>query len=184
MSDVTIILSEIENGDRAALDRLLPAVYDELRSMAAARMAAERPDHTLQATALVHDAWIQLAGDASRKFNSRRHFMAAAAEAMRCILVDYARARLTGKRGGGMMRTELVDDEIGGDASADQQTLEVSDALDALAQLDPASAELVKLRYFAGLTLEEAAEIQGSTLYAAEQNWLFAKSWLLKQLQS
>ena len=185
MSDVTHILSQIESGDPSAAEQLLPLVYDELRKLAAARLAQEKPGQTLQATALVHDAYLRLVGDGKREqsWDNRGHFFAAAAEAMRRILIDQARQKHSDRRGGGWQRCELSD--------ADRVTLPISDELldldDALTRLstvDPQAAELVKLRVFAGLTVEEAAAIQGVSTRTAKRNWAYARAWLGRELDA
>ncbi len=185
MSDVTRILSQIESGDPSAAEQLLPLVYDELRKLAAAKLAHEKPGQTLQATALVHDAYLRLVGDGEREqsWDNRGHFFAAAAEAMRRILIDQARQKHSDRRGGGWQRCELSD--------ADRVTLPISDELldldDALTRLstvDPQAAELVKLRVFAGLTVEEAAAIQGVSTRTAKRNWAYARAWLGRELDA
>jgi RNA polymerase sigma factor (TIGR02999 family) len=184
MSDVTLILSQLSAGDSAAAEKLLVLVYDELRRIAAVRLAEEKPGQTLQATALVHEAWLRLVGEnVVIQFESRKHFLTVAAEAMRRILVDRARAKLTAKRGGGGDRVGINLDLLP-DAGADrlETTIAISDALDVLASLDPAAAELLKLRYFAGLTLDDAAQAVGISRTTAYEHWRFAKAWLQKQL--
>jgi RNA polymerase sigma factor (TIGR02999 family) len=182
MSDVTQILSAIERGDPHAAEQLLPLVYDELRRLAAHRLAGEGPGHTLQPTALVHEAYLKLVGpDPRQPWNGRVHFFAAAAEAMRRILIDHARRKHRARRGGGMRRVELDDfDDIelvtgGGDAD---ELLALDEALAQLAAADPRRAELVRLRYFAGLTLEQAAELLGISRATADRHWAFARAWL------
>ena len=179
MNEVTRILSEIEPGDPSAAERLLPLVYDELRRLAAARMADERADHTLDATALVHEAYLRLVGD--QHFEGRGHFFAAAAEAMRRVLVDHSRNRARLKRGGGRHRIDL--DRLTDPASAtDEDLLALDDALDRLARRYPQAAEVVKLRFFAGMTLDEAAEMLGVSLRTANRQWAFARAWLAAAL--
>jgi RNA polymerase sigma factor (TIGR02999 family) len=180
MADVTRLLAAIETGDPAAAADLLPLVYDELRRLAAARMAEERDGHSLQPTALVHEAYVRLVGDGDGEWNGRGHFFAAAAEAMRRILIDRARARRTGKRGGGWHRLAL-------DAAADlaesaDDLLDFDDALTRLRAVDPAAARLVELRFFAGLTMGESAATLGVPLRTAERNWTFARTWLHREL--
>lgn len=183
MSDVTHILSQIESGDPSAADQLLPLVYGELRKLAAARLALEKPGQTLQATALVHDAYIQLVDvEKVGHWDSRGHFFAAAAEAMRRILVDQARRKQSLKRGGEHTRQEfeearLVAPEVG------DEILALSDALDHLAETDHQAAELVKLRYFAGLTSEQAAEVLGISSRTADRIWVYARSFLLREIE-
>jgi RNA polymerase sigma factor (TIGR02999 family) len=175
MSHVTRLLDAAQAGDRQAAADLLPLVYDELRKLASARMASESPGHTLNATALVHEAYLRLVGD--QRFDSSGHFFAAAAEAMRRILVNHARDRNRLKRGGGKHRIDL--DQLTGLAVAtDDDLLELDDALDHLAKKYPAAAELVKLRFFAGMTLGEAANALGLPRRTADRYWSFARAWL------
>lgn len=183
MSSVTEILDRLQSGDRQAAADLLPAVYDELRKLAEARLALEHPGQTLQATALVHEAYLRLVGDEDRPvWEGRRHFFGAAAEAMRRILVDSARRRRALKRGGAGIAVPL--DEallVIEDPSID--ILALDDLLAQLASRDPAAAELVRLRYFAGLTQVEAAEVLEMPLRTAERTWTYARAWLLRALQ-
>jgi RNA polymerase sigma factor (TIGR02999 family) len=184
MNDVTRILSAAHNGNPAAAGELLPLVYDELRKLAAQRLAQEKPGLTLQATALVHEAYLRLVDvdEAKRQnWNGRGHFFAAAAEAMRRILVEGARRRARVKRGGGLHRIEFADVDVATLASPDA-LLDFDDALTALALDDPRAAQLVKLRYFAGLSVEEAAELSGLTRSSAYEHWSFARAWLLCRL--
>ena len=182
MNDVTRILSAIEQGDPEAAEQLLPLVYDELRKLAAQRLAREKPGQTLQATALVHEAYLRLVGDdRARDWNSRGHFFAAAAEAMRRILVNRARDKRRLKRGGDRERVELEDVAIAGEAGS-PDILALDEALDGLAREEPACAELVKLRFFAGLTQEEAAQALGVTRRTANRYWAFARAWLRQAL--
>src|SRR5271154_1765293 len=160
MSDVTRVLEALAKGDPTAADELLPLVYQELRKLAAHKMAGQAPGHTLQPTALVHEAWLRLAGDEPGQFAGRAHFFAAAAEAMRHILIDSARRKLAARHGGGQVRVDLADIEIASGAD-DDELLAVHDALDKLAAEDTNKAELAKLRYFVGLTFEEAADVLG-----------------------
>jgi RNA polymerase sigma factor (TIGR02999 family) len=180
MSDVTQLLNAISLGDRQAAGRLLPVVYDELRRLARARMAQERGDHTLQATALVHEAYLRLLGDADPHWDGRGHFFAAAAEAMRRILIEHARAKSAAKRGGQHERVKLSDDLSPIAAPCDNldDLLALDEALSRLAVADPAKAELVKLLYFAGLNLDEAAAAQGISRTTAYRHWQFARAWL------
>jgi RNA polymerase sigma factor (TIGR02999 family) len=183
MSEVTRILSAIEQGDRAAAEQLLPLVYDELRQLAAQKLAHEKPGQTLQATALVHEAYLRLVGTgAEQHWDGRRHFFAAAAEAMRRILINRARDRGRRKRGGGWrrLRLEHIDLSL---AEPPDELLDLNDALDKLARVDPACAELVKFRFFAGLTLDEAAETLGVVRRTADRYWAFARSWLYAALR-
>ena len=182
MHEVTCILCAIEKGDPQAAEKLLPLVYDELRKLAAAKMAQEQPDQTLQATALVHEAYIRLVDlKIAQHWDSRGHFFAAAAEAMRRILVERARRKVGPKAGGRHRRVELscVDAEIRG---PQLDLLALSDALDKLAAKYPRAAELVKLRFFAGLTRQQAAEALGVCIATADDDWAFAKSWLRVEL--
>jgi RNA polymerase sigma factor (TIGR02999 family) len=175
MSDVTRLLEAAQAGDRQAASDLLPLVYDELRKLGASRMSAEAPHHTLNATALVHEAYLRLVGD--QQFESRGHFFAAAAEAMRRILVDHARNRNRVKRGGGRQRVDL--DRLTDLATAsDDDLLGLDEALQRLAKEFPVAAELVKLRFFAGMTLSEAAEALGVADRTADRYWVFARTWL------
>jgi RNA polymerase sigma factor (TIGR02999 family) len=182
MADVTQILSAAAAGDPRAAAELLTLVYDELRKLAAARLSDEKPGQTLQATALVHEAYLRLVGgEANVQWNGRGHFLAAAAEAMRRILVESARRKGSLKRGGGQARVELRDDDLADDG-AFEEVLAVDEALAGLAAADPQAAELVKLRYFGGLTLPEAAEALGLTCRTAERLWSFARAWLRRAL--
>ena len=210
MSDVTRILSQIESGDPAAAEQLLPLVYDELRKLARAKLGHEKPGQTLQATALVHEAYLRLVGGgggdskqgtgnreetsdseylspvscslAPAFFSSRGHFFAAAAEAMRRILVDQARRRGRAKHGGGRQRVDLDSQpDIGSEADSDLIALD--EALQRLQQEEPAAAEVVKLRYFAGLTIEEAAQALNISVRTANRHWAYARAWLYQQLR-
>jgi RNA polymerase sigma factor (TIGR02999 family) len=179
MPEITQLLNAAATGDRQAAANLLPLFYDELRKLAAARMAAENPGHTLDATALVHEAYLRLVGD--QQFDGRGHFFAAAAEAMRRVLVNHARDRNRRKRGGRRNRVDL--DRLTGPAVAtDDDLLELDDALDRLAKEFPVAAELVKLRFFAGLTLGEAAGALGLPRRTADRHWAFARAWLADAL--
>jgi RNA polymerase sigma factor (TIGR02999 family) len=180
MSDVTRILAAIEAGDPHAAEQLLPLVYDELRQLAARRLANEKPGQTLQATALVHEVYLRLIGD--QHFNSRGHFFAAAAEAMRRILVEAARRKGRARHGGGRRRVAL-DDACPVAPTPDDDLLALDEALTRLAERDPVRAELVKLRFFAGLTMPEAAAMLGISLTTAERYWVFARTWLLAELE-
>jgi RNA polymerase sigma factor (TIGR02999 family) len=182
MSDVTRILSAIEQGDRLAAEQLLPLVYDELRKLAAQRLAQERPGQTLQATALVHEAYLRLVGDdEARGWDGRGHFFAAAAEAMRRILIDLARDRKRLRRGGGRRRAAMDLEGLVADDAPPDDLLDLDDALGRLDSLDPRAAALVKLRLFAGLTLDEAASVLGVVRRTAERDWAFARAWLFRQ---
>jgi RNA polymerase sigma factor (TIGR02999 family) len=181
--DITVILQRIESGEEQAAERLLPLVYDQLRQLAAARMAHESAGHTLQPTALVHEAWIRLGADQQPDWKSRAQFFAAAAEAMRRILIDSARRRLAQRRGGRHEHLNIDELEIAG-ASNDARMLRVNDALEKLAVEDAEKAELVKLRYFAGFTLEEAASALNIAEPTARRWWAYARAWLLKEMSS
>lgn len=182
MSDVTRILSQIESGDPSAAEQLLPLVYDELRKLAAARLAHEKPGQTLQATALVHDAYIRLVdNEQARHWDSRGHFFAAAAEAMRRILLNRARDRKRLKRGGEARRIDLNQIEVAVD-TPDDDLLALDEALEMLAIEDADCAELVKLRFFAGLSLREAAQYLGMPPRTADRNWAYARAWLSARL--
>jgi RNA polymerase sigma factor (TIGR02999 family) len=184
MNEITRILSGVEQGDQRAAEQLLPLVYDELRKLAAQKMAQESPGHTLAATALVHEAYIRLVDvNDGQPWNSRGHFFAAAAEAMRRILVENARRKGRVKYGGGYRRIDLNDTPVKSDDRADD-LLALNDALTALAREDPAKADIVKLRYFAGLTLEQVAACQGISLTTAKRRWLAARAWLYDDLSS
>jgi RNA polymerase sigma factor (TIGR02999 family) len=180
---LTRILSAVERGDPHAAEQLLPLVYDELRKLAAQRMAQEAPGLTLQATALVHEAYVRLVDvENSQHWDGRGHFFAAAAEAMRRILVDNARRRKAAKRGGGADRVELNESALVS-AEPDMDVVDLSDAIDRLARTDPAAAELVKLRFFAGLKTDEAASVMGMSVRSAHDLWTYARSWLRGALQ-
>jgi RNA polymerase sigma factor (TIGR02999 family) len=181
MSDVTRILSEIDSGNASAAEDLLPLVYDELRKLAAARLAHEPEGQTLQPTALVHEAWLKLAGS-EQAWSGRGHFFSAAAEAMRRILIDRARQRKRERHGGGRTRVKL--DAVDMAVATDGDTLlEVNEALERLSQESPQKAQLVKLRYFGGLTLSEAAQALGISLATAKRHWAYARAWLLCELR-
>jgi RNA polymerase sigma factor (TIGR02999 family) len=177
MADVTRLLSAIDHGDPDAAGQLWPLVYDELRRLAGAQMAREKAGHTLDATALVHEAYLRLAADADQGFASRRHFFAAAARAMRRILVENARAKGRAKRGGGRRREHPDLDALDAAAPA-EDLLALHDALDQFAAHDPVKANLVELRFFAGLTLEQAAECLDISLSTADRAWRYARAWL------
>ena len=182
MADVTQLLSQIEDGDPKAAERLLPLVYGELRTLAAAKMAKECPEHTLQATALVHEAYLRLVDTSHpQTWKHRGHFFNAAAEAMRRILVEWARRRSTGKRGGGTAHHSL-DEEHAVLSDRTQEVIAIDELLDMLAGDDRLSAELVKLRYFAGFTMDEAAEVLGISTRKAHYVWAYARSWLRREL--
>ena len=183
MTDVTRILSAIEQGDPHAAEQLLPLVYDELRTLAAQKLAQEKPGQTLSATALVHEAYLRLVGEGEEPhWNSRGHFFAAAAEAMRRILVDNARRKHRAKHGGGRARVDLDDLEVAAPERRDD-LLALDEALAQLAATDAQAAELVKLRYFAGLTNPQAAEALGISPRTADFLWAYARSWLLAKIE-
>jgi RNA polymerase sigma factor (TIGR02999 family) len=182
MSEVARILSAVEQGDPHAAEQLLPLVYDELRKLAAAKLASEAPGQTLQPTALVHEAYLRLVGgEPARAWDGRGHFFAAAAEAMRRILVDAARRRRADKHGGGHHRVELLDAELAVDSGGDD-LFAVDDALARLAAREPRIARLVELRFFAGLTVEEAAAGLGIPARTAYRHWAYARAWLRREL--
>jgi RNA polymerase sigma factor (TIGR02999 family) len=189
MSDVTRILSAIEQGDPHAAEQLLPLVYDELRKLAALKMAQEKPDQTLQPTALVHEAYLRLVGVSGREseesqqhWNGRHHFFGAAAEAMRRILVEKARRKRRIRHGGGLKRAELLDAELTAPTD-DEQILALDEALARLAAAKPQAAELVKLRFFAGLTLEQIAPLLALSPRTTRRLWVFARAWLRREME-
>jgi RNA polymerase sigma factor (TIGR02999 family) len=183
MSEVTRILNAIEQGDPHAAEQLLPLVYDQLRKLAAKKLAQEKPGQTLDATALVHEAYLRLVGPGEAPhWDSSRHFFAAAAEAMRRILVDSARRKRSRKRGGGRTRQELDLSRIAAPEGS-EDLLALDEALNKLAASEPQVVELVKLRYFAGLTIKQAAEVLGVSSRAANSYWAYARGWLLQELQ-
>jgi RNA polymerase sigma factor (TIGR02999 family) len=178
MSEVTRILSAIEGGDSSAAEQLLPLVYDELRKLAAQRLAQEKPGQTLEATALVHEAYLRLVeGEKVQDWNSRGHFFAAAAEAMRRILVDQARRKLSLRRGGKLQRRPIEEQEIEA-PEAPSDVLEVHEALQRFQDVDATAAQIVKLRYFAGMTIPQAAEALGISPSTADRSWAYARAWL------
>ncbi|MFT6862061.1 MAG: RNA polymerase sigma factor (TIGR02999 family) [Akkermansiaceae bacterium] len=181
MDDVTQILSKLERGESSSAD-LLTAVYEELRNLARAKMSRERPGHTLQATALVHEAWMSLGGSSQSHWENRRHFFGAAAEAMRRILVDHARKQGARKRGGGAVAVELVESMIEANAPPDE-ILALHEVLTELELEDPQAAELVKLRYFIGLTMQEAADALGLKKRTTEGLWEYGRAWLRRRLR-
>ncbi len=184
MTDVTRILSAIEQGDAQAAEQLLPMVYDELRRLAAHKMAQEAPGQTLQATGLVHEAYLRLVDvDKAQHFNSRGHFFVAAAEAMRRILVGNARRKQSQKRGGGARRAELDVAELASGQPC-ERLIALDEALARFAQIDPTKAELVKLRYFAGFTIREAADALGISTATADRYWAYARAWLQRARKS
>jgi RNA polymerase sigma factor (TIGR02999 family) len=184
MSDVTRILARIESGDPAAAEQLLPLVYDELRKLAAAKLAQEKPGQTLQATALVHEAYVRLIDrDEAQNWNGRGHFFAAAAEAMRRILVDQSRRHKAAKRGGDLVRQEWDESAVTTSRPA-EELLAVDEILDQLAEIDSVAANLVKLRFFAGLSMAETAAALGISVRSATDVWAYARTWLHQRLSA
>ena len=182
MSDVTRILSQIEQGDPTAAEQLLPLVYEELRKLATRKLVREKPGQTLQATALVHDAYLRLVdADKAQHWDSRGHFYAAAAEAIRRILVENSRRKARGKHGGGRGRVDL-DHACPISRQPDEELLALNDALDQFEEISPEKAKLVKLRFFAGMTIPEAAETLGISRATAERYWSYARVWLYAEL--
>ena len=183
MSDVTRILDAIQHGDPKATEELLPLVYEELRKLAAHKMANEAPGQTLQPTALVHEAWLRLTGNENQEWNGRGHFFAAAAEAMRRILVENARRKQRLKHGGAMQRIDLTTLDVA-IITHDEHLLAVDEALDKLAARDPLGAQLIKLRFFAGLSNVDAARILGIPERTAKRTWAYARAWLYEELKN
>ena len=183
MSDITRILDRVQQGDAQAAAELLPLVYEELRKVAAAKMAQERSGQTLQATALVHEAWLRLGGSEAPLFQNRAHFFGAAAEAMRRILIERARRKIAAKRGGGAQVLDVDEIEIPSPAADDDRLLAVNEALEKFAALEPRKAELVKLRYFAGMSFDEAATTLGIAVPTAKQWWAYSRAWLTVELR-
>jgi len=186
MSDLTQVLGalrDLEAGDPQAADRLLPLVYEELRKLAAAKMAQEKPGQTLQATALVHEAWLKIAGDGGEPFANRRHFFKAAADAMRQILIDNARRKLRPKHGGDLVGEELHASRIAVSVPS-EELVAVNDALAALALEDPQAAEVVELRYFVGLTIPEIAVALNLAPRTVDRHWAFARAWLKRTVRA
>jgi RNA polymerase sigma factor (TIGR02999 family) len=183
VSEFTQILERVERGDLPAAAELLPVVYDELRRLAAQKMTREAAGHTLQPTALVHEAWLRLGGSDAPAFQNRAHFFGAAAEAMRRILIEHARRRLAAKRGAGVEAVDLDGLEISSPIADDDQLLAVNEALEKLSAVDPRKAELVKLRYFVGLNFEEAAAALGIAVPTAKQWWAYVRAWLTVEMQ-
>lgn len=179
---VTQILEAVGAGDAQAAEQLLPLVYEELRRLAAARMANEAPGQTLQPTALVHEAWLRLVGDGDRQWNSRGHFFSAAAEAMRRILVENARRKRALRHGGGQERVDMAALDLAAEPG-DDHVVEIDDALNELAGLDPSQAEVVKLRFFVGLKLEEIATLQGVSMKTIQRQWTHARAWLFERIE-
>jgi RNA polymerase sigma factor (TIGR02999 family) len=183
MSEVTRILAAIEQGDVRAIDKLFPLVYQELRRLATQRLSKELPGQTLQATALVHEAYLRLVGSEQQNWNSRGHFFAAAAEAMRRILIENARRKKSLRRGGGLKRIDFNEAVLEKDNdTAMDELIALDEALEKLSEKDKASSDLIKLRFFAGLTMEQAAEVLGIPRRTAERNWAYARAWLYKEI--
>lgn len=183
MSEVTVILEAIQKGNPKAAEELLPLVYEELRKLAAAKLALQSSDQTLQPTALVHEAYLKLLGDGSHSWEDRRHFFAAAAEAMRHLLVDRARRKATLRHGGGWRRVDLDGVVVAG-KTTDDNILLINEALEKFTAHDPTAAELIKLRFFVGLTFREAARLLGLSERTAKRSWSYARAWLFKEIQS
>jgi len=183
MSEATLLLTALDQGDSQAAERLLELVYGELRKLAASKMAHQPSSHTLQPTALVHEAWLRLVGDKNPSFENRAHFFSAAAEAMRRILIDRARHKLAQRHGGGYKRVDIELQDLAA-PDTDQQMLAVHEVLDSLAKSHPTQADVVKLRYFAGMTNEETAEALGISVATAKNYWSFARAWILKGIKN
>jgi len=182
VSEVTVILDAISGGDHNAAEELLPLVYEELRRLAAHKMSNEAPGQTLQPTALVHEAWLRLTGNENVKWDGRAHFFGAAAEAMRRILIDNARRKKALRHGGGQRPLDIQDVEVAA-ALQDDELLALNDALEQFSAKDPQKAELVKLRYFAGLTLQQAAELLAISEPTAKRHWAYARAWLFREIK-
>jgi RNA polymerase sigma factor (TIGR02999 family) len=183
LSEFTQILERVEHGDSKAAAELLPIVYEELRRLAAQKMAREAAGHTLQPTALVHEAWLRLGGNNAPSFQNRAHFFGAAAEAMRRILIEHARRRLAAKRGAGVEVVDLDGLEISSPAADDDQLLALNEALEKLVAVDSRKADLVKLRYFVGLNFEEAASALGIAVPTAKHWWAYTRAWLTVEMR-
>jgi RNA polymerase sigma factor (TIGR02999 family) len=181
MSDLTYLMSAVDHGDSSAAEKLLELVYGELRLLATSKMAREAPGQTLQPTALVHEAWLRLVGSAYPKFENRAHFFSAAAEAMRRILIDRARRKLTMRHGGNCERVDLEGQDVAA-PDPDDQLLAVHEVVDRLAAQHPAQAEVVKLRYFVGMTNEETAEALGVSVATVKNYWTFARTWIFNEI--
>jgi len=183
--EITLILDRIEQGDPHAAEQLLPLVYEELRQLAAAKMAHEAPGQTLQPTALVHEAWLRLGGEAQPQWSNRAHFFAAAAEAMRRILIDNARRKKAQRHGGELAKVSAnaTGFDVAAPTGDDEELLLVSEALDALARHDARMAELVKHKYFTGLSLEETADLLGISRRTADRDWAYARAWLFNEVK-
>jgi RNA polymerase sigma factor (TIGR02999 family) len=183
MSDATLLLAAVENGDPTAADQLLNLLYGELRQLAASKMAREAPGQTLQPTALVHEAWLRLVVSKDRKFENRAHFFSAAAEAMRRILIDRARQKLRIRHGGKLERVDFEGQDLAA-PEADEQLVAVHEALNILAKDHPIQAEVVKLRYFIGMTNEETAEVLGVSVATVKNYWTFARTWIFNEIKN
>ena len=183
MSEATLLLTAVEQGDPKAAEKLLELLYEELRRLAASKMAREAPGQTLQPTALVHEAWLRLVGSQNPKFENRAHFFSAAAEAMRRILIDRARRKLRIRHGGSLERVDLEGQDLAAPAD-DEQLLAVHEALDNLAKDHPVQAEVVKLRYFVGMTNEETAEVMGVSVATVKNYWTFARTWIFNEIKN
>ncbi len=183
MSDLTVILQRMDRGEPSAAHELLPLVYEELRQLAAQKMARETPGQTLQATALVHEAWLRLGGDAQPEWRTRAHFFAAAAEAMRRILIDAARRKRCGRHGGGGERVSLEGLDLAATMD-DEQVLALDEALERLAAQDAAKAQVVELRFFAGLTNEQVARVLGVSEPTVKRYWTYARAWLFREISA
>ena len=182
MSDATFLLTAVEQGDPTAAEKLLDLLYEELRRLATSKMAREAPGQTLQPTALVHEAWLRLVGSENPRFENRVHFFSAAAEAMRRILIDRARRKLTMRHGGNCERVDLDEQDLAA-PGPDEQLLAVNEVLDNLARIHPAQAEVVKLRYFAGMTNEETAQVLGVSVATVKNYWTFARTWIFNEIK-
>src|SRR6185312_1614945 len=182
MSDITLVLDAINRGETEASDRLLPLVYSDLRNLAATRMLQEAPGHTLQPTALVHEAWLRLVGETNRDWKSRAYFFAAAAEAMRRILVEHARRKARFKHGGGQQRLNIEDLELA-EATPDDKVLLVNDALENLERSNPERARVVLMKFYGGMTNKEVADLLGIGERSVDRHWVCAKAWLFQKLQ-
>jgi RNA polymerase sigma factor (TIGR02999 family) len=183
MSEATILLNAVEQGDPQAADKLLELVYEELRRLAASKMARETPGQTLQPTELVHEAWLRLVGPKNPKFENRNHFFSAAAEAMRRVLIDRARRKLTQRHGGGVERVDLDGQDLAS-PEVDEQLLAVHEVLDKFAKDHPVQAEVVKLRYFVGMTNEETAQVLGISVSSVNNYWMFSRTWILHEIKN
>ena len=183
MSEFTHILEEVEQGNLHAADQILPLVYSEIRKLAASKMSGESSDNTLQATALVHEAWLRLTGNQELKWEGRAHFFAAAAESMRRILIERARRKNAVRHGGHHQRVEFLEEALQS-GQDDAVLLAVSEALDKLAALDRTKAELVKLRYFVGMTIPEASRVLGISEPTAKRYWSYSRAWLYQEIQN